>query len=121
MTWRWLSGSRPGCSPASGWPPPLVWRAAGCPSRSGATWKPWRRQASRPRTAWSRPTCAWSSRWRRQMARWYVGRGLPLLDLIQEGNLGLIRAVEKFDYTRGYNCLLYTSDAADDLLCVDLG
>ncbi|HEY3870984.1 MAG TPA: sigma-70 factor domain-containing protein, partial [Actinocrinis sp.] len=36
------------------------------------------------------------------IAKRYIGRGMSILDLVQEGNLGLIRAVEKFDYARGY-------------------
>lgn len=43
------------------------------------------------------------------IARNYVGRGLPLLDLIQEGNLGLMRAVDRFDYRRGFKFSTYAS------------
>jgi RNA polymerase primary sigma factor len=43
------------------------------------------------------------------VARKYVGRGMGMLDLIQEGNLGLIRAVEKFQYHKGFKCSTYAT------------
>jgi RNA polymerase primary sigma factor len=43
------------------------------------------------------------------VAKKHIGRGMPLLDLLQEGNLGLIRAVEKFDYHRGFKFSTYAT------------
>ena len=50
------------------------------------------------------------------IAKRYTGRGMSFLDLVQEGNLGLIKGVEKFDYTKGYK-LKYICNMVDSSVC----
>ncbi len=59
----------------------------------------------KPSERFPAPTCVWSS----LIAKKYRNRGLSFLDLIQEGNTGLMRAVDKYEYRRGYKFSTYAT------------
>ena len=96
----WPRRSRPGCTPST--------CSAQDELRPGLTrrsWRSWLHEGEKAKDLFIRANL----RLVVSIARRYVRSGMPMLDLIQEGNTGLVRAVEKFDYERGYKFSTYAT------------
>ena len=99
--WNWRSGSNAGSWPRRSWPAAHPWAPSA--AREDLEWLVEDGHRARNHLLEANLRLVVS------LAKRHNGRGLPFLDVIQEGNLGLIRAVEKFDYTKGYKFSTYAT------------